>query len=380
MTRRRLLSVGHSYVVALNRRLAHEMARAGSDKWDVTAAAPEFLHGDLRPIYLEPIEGEACALERVNAYASRKIHWMFYGRRLRSLLAQPWDFVHCWEEPYILSGAQIARWIPEGVPWAFWTAQNLAKKYPPPFSWMERYCVRRCTGWMAGGHTVEQTLLARGYDSKPRRILALGVDTDVFSPAPSRKRVELGWGDDGPPVVGYLGRFVADKGVQLFMDALNEIVTPWRALLVGGGPMEGDVRKWSERYPERVKIVTGVIHDKVPEYLNAMDILCAPSQTMTHWREQFGRMLVEAFACGVPVIGSDSGEIPYVIADAGVVAGEKDQGAWVRAISELLESPARRRDLAERGRARAVANYAWPIIARRHLEFFEELIESRSSR
>lgn len=378
MTRRlRLLSIGHSYVVALNRRLAHEMAREGRGKWDVTVAAPAFLHGDLRPITLETMEGEACTLERVNVYASRRIHWMFYGRRLRGLLGQGWDFVHCWEEPYVLSGAQIAAWTPANVPWAFWTYQNLPKKYPPPFSWMERYCLRRCAGWVACGHTVEQTLLPRGYGSKPRRILPLGVDMDVFAPAPSAVRAELGWSGDGPPVVGYLGRFVPEKGLQLLFDALDEISAPWRALLVGAGPMEREIRSWAARYPDRVRVATGVSHGEVPAYVNAMDMLCAPSQTAPHWREQFGRMLVEAFACGVPVIGSDSGEIPYVIADAGLVAGERDRGAWVRAISELLASSARRRELGERGRARAHENYAWPIIARKHLEFFEELMDSR---
>src|SRR5262245_30408961 len=104
MTPRRLLPIGHSYVVALNRRLAHELARAGRGQWDVTVATPSFLHGDLRPVSLEAIPDEPCRLEAVNVYASRKIHLMAYGRRTRQLLASGWDLVHAWEEPYILSG------------------------------------------------------------------------------------------------------------------------------------------------------------------------------------------------------------------------------------------------------------------------------------
>ena len=50
-------------------------------------------------------------------------------------------------------------------------------------------------------------------------------------------------------------------------------------------------------------------------------------------------MLIEAFACGVPVIGSNSGEIPYVIGDAGRVVGEKDVLGWAAAIVDLLNSP-----------------------------------------
>ena len=91
-----------------------------------------------------------------------------------------------------------------------------------------------------------------------------------------------------------------------------------------------------------MRIVTGVPHDKVPEYLNAMDLLVAPSQTTPWWKEQFGRMLIEAMACGVPVIGSDSGEIPYVIGDAGMVVSDVDVAGWARAIATLVESPDRR--------------------------------------
>jgi glycosyltransferase involved in cell wall biosynthesis len=113
----------------------------------------------------------------------------------------------------------------------------------------------------------------------------------------------------------------------------------------------------------------------VPRYLNAMDVLCAPSCTTPRWREQFGRMLVEAFACGVPVIGSDSGEIPHVLGDAGLVAREGDEAAWGRALAGLLESPARRGELAVRGMERARARFAWPVVARQHLDFFERLVD-----
>src|SRR5262249_25192302 len=112
---------------------------------------------------------------------------------------------------------------------------------------------------------------------------------------------------------------------------------------------------------------------EVPAHLSAMDVLCAPSQTMPRWREQLGRMLIEAFACGVPVAGSDSGEIPHVIRDAGVVVGEADLPGWGKALADLLESPARRAELARRGLERA-QDFSWPRVARRHIEFFEELL------
>ncbi len=377
MSARRLLTVGHSYVVALNRRLADEMARAGAGRWEVTAVAPRFMVGDLRPIWLEPLPKEADRLHPVRMYGSRFPHVMAYGRELRSLLRGGWDLVHMWEEPYVLAGFQVCRWTPAATPLVFWTAQNLSKRYPPPFDWFERYCVRRCAGWLACGQTVVDTLGPRGYAAKPHRILPLGVDVEVFRPDPAAGaavRRSLGWAEGGPPVVGYLGRFVPEKGVRLLTRVLDRVSTPWRALFVGGGRLERELRAWAARHGDRVRVVTGVPHDGVPRHLNAMDVLAAPSQTTRRWREQLGRMLIEAFACGVAVLGSDSGEVPHVIADAGLVVPEADEAAWEAALAHLLDSPARRADLAARGLARARDLYAWPVIARRHLDFFEEIL------
>jgi glycosyltransferase involved in cell wall biosynthesis len=105
-----------------------------------------------------------------------------------------------------------------------------------------------------------------------------------------------------------------------------------------------------------------------------MTLLAAPSRTTSAWKEQFGRMLVEAMACGVPVAGSDSGEIPFVIGDAGLVLAEADPEAWTAAIESLLNDTARRRDYAARGLTRARERFAWPVIARAHLDWFEEVL------
>jgi glycosyltransferase involved in cell wall biosynthesis len=385
MTRpRRLLSMGHSYVIAANRRLAHEMSRVGNGVWEVTAAAPEYFHGgnDLRPASLEPLADEPCPLVGLPAYLTSRVHLFAYGRRLRSLLARGWDLIHCWEEPYILAGAQVAWWLPRGTPLVYRTAQSYSKRFPPPFNWMERYALAHASGWICSGTTVAEALSGRqGYDNLPMRLIPLGVDLDAFrsdAAAGAAVRRDLGWDADGPPVVGYLGRFAPEKGLPLFMRALDGLATPWRALFVGEGHLESSLRQWASGHGDRVHVCTGVRHAEVPRYLNAMDILCAPSQTMPNWREQFGRMLVEAFACGVPVIGSDSGEIPHVIGDAGLVVGEADEAGWSAALATLLENPARRAELAGRGLDRAHRLYAWPVVARQYLDFFEEVLDKRS--
>jgi glycosyltransferase involved in cell wall biosynthesis len=377
---RRVLSIGHSYCVALNRRLPSEIACVAG--WEVTVAAPRFFHGDLRPIALERALDESCGVEPVDTYFSRHIHLMLYGRRLRQLLQGRWDLIHSWEEPYIAAGGQVAWLAPPGVPLVYATFQNISKTYPPLFNWIERYAMRRASGWIAFGETVAQAMRTRpGFTERPSRVIPVGVDVAHFQPDRRRGgqlRQQVGWTGSGAPVVGFIGRFVPEKGLDRLVRVLDRLTTPWRALLVGSGPLEDALRKWGRRHPDSVRIVTGVTHDEVPRYLNAVDLLCVPSQTLPRWREQFGRTLIEAFACGVPVVGSDSGEIPYVVADAGVIVPESADDEWVRAIDRLIRDPDLRRELAARGLERARTVYAWPRVARQHVQFFETLLDETS--
>src|SRR5947209_9432428 len=122
MRPRRLLTISHSYCVGLNRRLAHELARAGD--WDVTAAGPARFRGDFGWHALEPAPDEPCRIIALPVHFGRRIHVMTYGRGLSSLLAEPWDLVHCWEEPYVAATVQIARRMAANVPPVLATFQN----------------------------------------------------------------------------------------------------------------------------------------------------------------------------------------------------------------------------------------------------------------
>jgi glycosyltransferase involved in cell wall biosynthesis len=361
--------------VSVNRRLAHELAVTGD--WDVTAVAPARFRGDFGWNVLEAHPGERCTVAAVPAHFTRPVHFMLYGRPLFELLRQPWDLVHCWEEPYIAAAAQVAVRTPARVPLVFATFQNISKRYPPPFSWIERRALERADGLIAFSRTILDVAIGRGFSRSRARIIPPGVDAVRFSPNPGAReevRASLGWNDE-VPVVGFLGRFVREKGVMLLTEALERVDTPWRALFIGSGPLERALQAWAGRYGDRVAIRTTVRHEDVPRWLNAMDVLCAPSQTMAHWREQFGRMLIEAFACGVPVIASNSGEIPHVVGDAGVLVAEHDVEGWARTIRKTLVDRTLRRELSLRGRRRVESTFDWPIIARQHSQFFRQLIE-----
>src|SRR5947208_8153661 len=233
---RRLLSISHSYVVALNRRLAHELSRAGRGRWEVTAVAPRAFQGanDLRSVTLERQHDEPCTLVDLPAHCTGRPHLFFFGSGIRRLLGERWDLIHSWEEPFIAAGWQIARLKPATTPMIVASFQNLAKHYPPPFCWFERDTLRRSAGWIAFGHTVYETLHDRpGYSQRPCRIITPGVDTEAFRPdSDARREVlrRLHWDESGPPVVGFLGRFLPEKGLDLLLAVLDAQQTTWRAL------------------------------------------------------------------------------------------------------------------------------------------------------
>lgn len=381
MSVRRLLTIGHSYVVQVNRRLAHEMAAAGGGQWHVTAVAPERYRGDLGPIDLTCDAAELNEVRPVGSIGQRVPHLMRYTG-LKAALKGRWDVIHCWEEPYVAAGAQIARAVDPEARFVVATFQNLSKQYPWPLSRFEHATMRRADGWIAFGESVRDALAPRaGYEGLPCQVIPPGVDVERFAPdAGARTRVlgQLGWPTDAV-VIGFLGRFVSEKGIRVLRDALERVPGRWYALFVGGGPLEGELREFERRYSPRVRIVTGISHDRVPEWINAMSIACLPSLTTARWREQFGRVLIEAMACGVPVLASDSGEIPFVVGDAGVVVPEGDRDAWAKALERLIADGDERRRLAAAGFARARTRFAWPIVARAHLTFFDALLERRAA-
>ncbi len=376
----RVLTIGHSHVVGVNRAMWRKLAE--DPGFNITVAAPKVFQGDLRPLTIDPEPaGSRLNLAPLDAAWTGRIHVFHYHHgQLRKLMRDgEFDIVHAWEEPYIYAGYQIARSLRNcRSRFVFRTAQNLMKRYPPPFSFFERQTLRRAQAWIAGGSLVFENMVKRGFPPEKGRVLTLAVDVSAFRPLTTDQRrevlQELGM---QAPLLGFLGRLSQEKGLDILMRALEllPVSQPWSLLLLGSGPYESKVKDWASArgWQDRV-LVKLVKHDEVPRYLAAMDILLAPSQTTSHWREQFGRMIVEAFASGVPVIGSDSGEIPRVIGDAGRVVAEGDPAAWANAIQELLPSQETRVLLAQRGLER-VEQFSTTAVAGQFAEFYRWLAE-----
>lgn len=147
-------------------------------------------------------------------------------------------------------------------------------------------------------------------------------------------------------------------------------------LFVGSGPVKDRIIERAKQAGSTANLVfvETVPMDEVGAYFNCMDVLALPSLTTSQWKEQFGRVLTEAMACGVPVVGSDSGAIPEVIGDAGLIFREGDAADLQSKLRTLATNLELRSKLAQLGRDRVMQHYTQERIADRTYEVYRRLV------
>lgn len=281
------------------------------------------------------------------------------------------DLLHLDEEPYNLATWHAARAAirqDADMKILFFSWQNILRAYPPPFAWMEQFVYRHAVAAIAGNAEAASNLRRKGFTKPVRVIPQFGVP-DSFAPQPSARQSNCF-------VIGYAGRLVHEKGIQVLMHALAQLSGDWELHILGSGPACEPLQALARKLgiAPRVKFISWVGSNEMPRFYNSLDVLVVPSLTRPNWKEQFGRVLMEAMACGVPVIGSDSGEIPNVVGDAGIIVPENDAAALAGALADLSGDPARRRELGAAGRERARARFSEQRVVDDTCAFYQELL------
>lgn len=237
---------------------------------------------------------------------------------------------------------------------------------------MEQWVFRHAAHAIAGNEEARAVLLRKGYGGPITVLPQFGVDEQHFLQRPRTPQ------QASPLVVGYAGRLVEEKGVHLLLEALSglDTVGAWRCEVRGSGPAQAALEAQAAALGIQAKVA---FHPPLPstamaDFYQAVDILVLPSLTRPHWKEQFGRVLIEAMASGSVVVGSDSGEIPQVIGSAGLVVPEGDAVALRHALRLLLTDAPLRRGLAQAGRERVIAHFTQRAIARRTAEVYRTVM------
>lgn len=315
--------------------------------------------------------------------SSRGQLWRAYpglGRLLNKL--RP-DLVHVLQEPWGLTTSQV---LSRRHPVISHGCETIYDQGILPERLVRRRILRRNLGKLAGFASWTQEGLNQGRtyglpDSCPVTVVpAVLSDPRPFADAARRKaeiRKQLGI-PSGQVAFGYVGRYAPEKGLDWLTTAFA-LSRPegGRLYLWGAGPEEGRVRAAVDQHPDLMELRPPVPLSDVAEVMAALDVLVVPSLTTPAWTEQFGRVAVEAMLAGTPIITSNSGVLPEVVADGGVVVPELDIAGLAGAITHLAQDQGSREDLQRAALRSARERYDLEPAAARVHELWREVLKGR---
>ncbi len=392
----KILVVSHTYIVDLNceklRELANLTTQDGSDV-EVTVVVPKrWRPGGVQNKIIEPEfkdEGKFRIVPITN-FSENNQGMLCFGLDIAKLLREfrP-DVIQVEQGSKSIAYAQLIalnRLLGIKAKMLFFTWWNLPYELKFPISLLEAHNLKGTDGIVVGNQDGFEVLRDRNYSGPMRIMPQLGIDESIFKPRPQPElAANLGIADSDF-IVGFVGRFVPEKGLMTLAKALEGLKEhSWKWLILGRGPLEAELKQWAKDagLEDRLILVESVPHDEVPHYINLMSTLLLPSETtyafktMTAagWKEQFGHVIIEAMGSAVPVIGSDSGEIPNVIGDEGLVFPEGNSEELRDRLRKLMESPELTKMYGQRGYQKAMQRYTNRALAEEQLKFYEELMQ-----
>jgi glycosyltransferase involved in cell wall biosynthesis len=331
--------------------------------WDVNYVVPNRWRDEYSPegFTPQPLEGIVGTFARLRVALPGQVQRHFYVTR-------PADWLRRWRpdaifvelEPFSVPTLQWGLAAERlRIPWGVQGDENLDRPLPWPARLIRDWSMQRIDFFAARSPGGEQMLRRWG----ARAEIGIVPHTIPEWEPPERTR-----SNDELFTIGFAGRLTEAKGIRDLLAAVRRLDFAFRLLVVGDGPLRREIEATDLGHGV-LELHTGVRSGAMPPLYARMDLLVLPSRTTGTWAEQFGKVLCEALLCGTPVIGSSSGEIPWVIetTGGGLVFPEGDIDSLARAISELRADPAERERLADDGRAGVERHFA-PRVAARELD------------
>ena len=364
----RVLMLSKACLVGIYQRKLEEIARHPAVS-DLKVLVPPSWKDERGEMRLERVYTQGYSLEvtpmRLNGY----FHLHYYPAFGKTAHEYQPDIIHIDEEPY-----NLATWLALhtagqiGAKTLFFSWQNINRNYPLPFRIGERWVLNTVDYALMGTQSAAEVWRAKGYRGKLAVVPQFGVDPDMFYPARDENCDTLR--------IGYIGRLVYEKGIDILLRALATLPGNWSLQIVGGGPEATILRHLAHQLNIQAKVhFAGQIPSvQMPEIYRNLDVLVVPSRTLPNWKEQFGRVIIEAMAGEVAVIGSDSGAIPDVIGDSGLLFRENDVEHLAAQIEHLLKNPELRRKLAQAGRQRILTHFTQKQVAEQTVAVYQDMM------
>lgn len=237
----------------------------------------------------------------------------------------------------------------------------------------KEYVHRHADAFVAVTERAAFALRTEGVNADRINVIPPGVDTERFRPSPSSNQ------DNCPVELLYVGRLNRTKGICFLLEAIRQLKTldlpAFHLNLIGGGPDDGELQSYARKLnvTSHVTFEGYLPYDEIPGRYRNADIFVLPSIPVERWQEQFGMVLVEAMASGLPVVTTRSGSIPEVVGDAAELVQPADGVALAAALEDLIRSPERRARLGKRSRERAESAYTLDQFAERTAQLYDSL-------
>jgi len=387
----RILVVSHTYIVDLNCDKFRELAKLAPDL-EVTIVIPKrWRPGGVqnKTIISQPLDEGSFRIVPIANFSQNQQGLLMFGWGIVPLLQQfrP-DIIHVEQGAKGLAYAQLItlnKLLNLKAKNTFFTWWNIPYTLKWPVSWLEAYNLKNTDGAIPGNQEGANILRDHGYQGLIAVLPQLGVNERLFRPQ-SQDQLKANLGLTAEDfTIGFIGRFVEEKGLLTLARALEGIPDRrWKCLLLGRGLLREQLETWARDrgWGDRLLFVESVPHDAVYRYINLLNVMVLPSETTyklktlssVGWKEQFGHVLIEAMACKVPIIGSDSGEIPYVIGDAGLVFPEGDADQLRRCLLQYLNDPKLAETKVKLGYDRVLTDYTNRAVAQKQLAFYHQVL------
>ncbi len=363
----RVLMLSKACIVGIYQRKLEHIAQRGVEL--LVLVPPSWIdeRGEQK---VERVYTEGYRLQETPITFNGNFHLHFYPHLQDYINEFQPHIIHIDEEPYNVATWQALFFGKQaGAQALFFSWQNIKRDYPPPFRWGERWVLHNVDYALVGTESAGEVWRQKGYRGAQKVVPQFGTDEELFQPRTTRSQ--------RPFTIGYIGRLVEEKGVHLLLEAAAQLEGDWRLRIVGGGPLREDLEAFAAELgiADRVAFIGQIGSTEMPAQYAEMDVLVLPSLTRPNWKEQFGRVLVEAMACGLPVIGSDSGAIPGVVGGGGLIFREGDIAHLVKHLRDLQTKADLRDILGEAGRKRVLEHFTHEQVAAATVDVYEILYE-----
>lgn len=365
--KKNVLFIWHAAVVRTYQKFIEELAE--HEDLDITLLIPQWsMEGSKKVLAYVPKNPKYNVIVGWNHYPKDPLIGIYPALPFYLLRTKP-DLIHLFEEPYHNLAAYLVFWkkiVSPGSKLIFQTFQNLIEKYPKNWQSIQEKTFEASDAAIACAQEMKKVLLRWGY-KKPAYVIYPGVETRLFSPQNAKElRRQLGLKDF---TIGYFGRMLKEKGIEDLLAASSNLDFPHQFLFIGDGPD----KEYFKSLTNRAVFLDAVDPHKISRYYSALDLFVLPSRTTEHWKEQFGRVLIESMLCSTPVIGSSSGEIPKVVSEAGLIFKEKDPQDLAKQIKRIQSSPTLGKMLQKLGLKRGL-KFDWKISADQVYKVYSKLL------